>query len=123
MASVLESHQVSTHLQEDFAKLWAQLVAKAWTDDKLRERLISDPQTVLEENGLSVPPGLEVRIVENTEGIIYLPLPPKPSPAELSDEDLSQAVAGTRPPPIGGACGNDTCCATYFPLRPQAPTR
>jgi len=121
MASVLESEQVSTQLQGDFGKLWAQLVAKAWTDDKLRERLMSDPQSVMEENGLPVPPGLEVRVVQNTEGVIYLPLPPKPSPAELSEEDLSQAVAGTRP--IGGACGNDTCSVTYFPLRPQAPTR
>lgn len=99
--------------QGDFNKLWAQLVAKAWADDSLRKRLLSDPKTVMAEHGLPSPPGLEVKIVQNTEGVIYLPLAAKPSSAELSEEDLSQVAAGR----LGGRCGgNDTCSVTYFPL-------
>ena len=115
----MASKNESATPQGDFNKLWAQLVAKAWVDDKLRERLVADPMTVMEENGLAVPPGMQVRIVQNTPGVIHLPLPPKPLPAELSEEDLSQAVVGLRP--IGGYCGNDTCSVTYFPLRGQPP--
>jgi hypothetical protein len=98
----------------DFNKLWAKLVAKAWDDDQLRERLVSDPKSVMEENGLPVPPDVDVRIVQNTESVIYLPLAKKPL-ADLSEEDLNMAVARSRP--IGGHCGNDTCSVTYFPLR------
>jgi len=107
--------------QGDFNKLWSQLVAKAWADEKLRERLLSDPMTVMEEHGLRIPPGIQVKIVQNTTGVIHLPLPPKPTPAEISEEDLSQAVTGARP--IGGSCGNDTCSVSYFPIRSQAPRR
>ena len=107
--------------QGDFTQLWSQLVAKAWSDEKLRERLISDPKAVMEENGLPTPPGIDVRVVENTENVIYLPLAAKPSQAELSEEDLSLAVGRGRP--IGGACGNDTCSVSYFPMRPEPPQR
>jgi len=107
--------------QGDFTQLWSQLVAKAWSDDALRQRLVSDPKSVMEENGLPIPPGVDVRVVENTENVVYLPLAAKPSQAELSEEDLSLAVGRGRP--IGGACGNDTCSVTYFPLRPEPPQR
>ncbi len=118
----MESKGPSATPQGDFTKLWGQLVAKAWSDDELRKRLVSDPMTVMEEHGLPVPPGVQVKIVENTEGVIYLPLAAKPSQAELSEEDLSQGVAGGQRRPIGGACGADTCSVTYFPMR-NKPTQ
>jgi nitrile hydratase alpha subunit len=98
----------------DFNRQWAELVAKAWADDGLRERLVSDPKAVMEEHGLPVPPDIDVRIVQNTENVIYLPLAKNPL-GDLSEEDLNQVVANARP--IGGYCGNDTCSVTYFPLR------
>jgi hypothetical protein len=119
LADLMMSESEAATPQGDFSKLWSQLVAKAWADEKLRERLLSDPMTVMEEHGLCVPPGIQVKIVQNTAGVIHLPLPPKPTPAEISEEDLSQAVTGARP--IGGACGNDTCSVSYFPIRSQAP--
>ncbi|GAA2756905.1 NHLP leader peptide family RiPP precursor [Actinopolymorpha rutila] len=101
----------------DFNELWAQLVARAWDDEALMKRLKSDPRSVMEENGLPVPHGLKVKVVQNSEDTIYLPLAKKPTLAELSEDDLSQVSAAARP--IGGYCGNDTCSVTYFPLRAE----
>jgi len=103
--------------QGDFNQQWARLVAKAWSDDSLRQRLISDPRSVMEENGLPVPPGKEVRVVENSENVIYLPLAAKPSQAELSEEELSLASGR------GTFSAGDTCSVTYFPSRAEGPDR
>jgi hypothetical protein len=94
---------------QDFNKKWGKLVAKSWTDHKLRARLKADPHAVMAEYGVTVPPGVQVRIVENTESVIYLPIPAKPSEAELSEVDLDVMARGIR--------GNDSCSATYFPAR------
>lgn len=99
----------------DFNTMWAKLVAKAWDDEDLKRRLLDDPRSVMEENGLPIPPGMNVKVVQNDESTIYLPLAEKPALAELSEDDFSMARAANRP--IGGYCGNDTCSVTYFPLR------
>jgi len=77
---------------QEYAKRYGQLVARAWGDEAFKARLLADPAAVLAEHGLSVPPGVEVRAVENTDRVLYLALPPQPS-EELSDEQLD-AVAG-----------------------------
>ena len=47
--------------------LWSQIVARAWCDEVLMERLLSNPRDVLSEHGLEVPEGMEVKVVEGTE--------------------------------------------------------
>ena len=78
------------------------LVVRAASDDGLKTRLIANPAAVMQENGLEVPPGLEIRVVENTDNQYCLTLPAKPDhePAELSDEDLARVVGGSR---VGGS--------------------
>lgn len=82
--------------------LWSQIVARAWCDGGFLQRLLSDPQNVLAENGMEVPDGTEVKVVEGaevrvgepTDGVRYFSLPFKP-PEDLTDEDLvGGAVAG-----------------------------
>jgi hypothetical protein len=94
---------------QDLNKKWGKLVAKSWTDNKLRARLKDEPHAVLAEHGMTVPPGVQVRVVENTESVVYLPIPAKPSEAELSEVDLDVMARGIR--------GNDSCSVTYFPAR------
>ena len=48
-------------------KQWSQLVAEARGDEKLKQRLLDDPKAVLQEHGIEVPAGVEVRVVENTD--------------------------------------------------------
>jgi len=55
---------------------FGQLVEKATEDPALRQRLLQSPKQVLAEAGITLPAGLEVEIVENTDKVIHLVLPP-----------------------------------------------
>jgi hypothetical protein len=55
---------------------FGQLVQRATEDPALRQRLLQSPKQVLAEEGITLPAGLEVEIVENTDKVIHLVLPP-----------------------------------------------
>lgn len=57
----------------------ARLVVDTWSDAQLKARLLKDPAAVLAERGISMPPGTELRVVEATDRITYLALPPAAS--------------------------------------------
>ena len=82
--------------RETADKKWSRLVAQAWADDSLKQRLLDRPASVLEEYGIEVPAGLEVKVVENTDRVAYLTLPAKPSVnvSELSDDELAGVAGG-----------------------------
>jgi hypothetical protein len=62
----------------DFEYQWSQLVARAWIDPIFKARLLADPAAVLKENGLEPPPGMQIQVVEDTDQVVHLPLPPTP---------------------------------------------
>ena len=78
---------------KDFQKVYGKLVAKAWSDDNFKAELMSDPMKVFCKNGIEVPEGIEVRMVENTADTMHFILPPEPS-SELTDEELEGASGG-----------------------------
>jgi hypothetical protein len=80
--------------QEEHAKKTQKIIAKAWMDEGFKQRLLSDPSTVLKEEGVEIPPGVEVRIVEDTANVHHLLLPMKPSRMELPDDQLAGVAAG-----------------------------
>jgi nitrile hydratase len=92
-------------------KQWNQIVVRTWTDEKFKQRLMADPIAVLTEMGYSPPPGMQVKVVENTDKVVYVPLYAKPPDVELSEEDLLQ-VSGAKP-----AC--NTCSASYWGDAPK----
>jgi hypothetical protein len=71
--------------EEKQENTFGKVVAKAWQDEGFKQKLLSTPGEVLTENGLDVPGGQEVRVVENTDKVVYFVLPPKPK-VELSEE-------------------------------------
>ena len=87
----------------DFEYQWGRLVARAWADPAFKAKLIADPAAVLKENGLLVPAGVTVKVVENTDTLFHLTIPLKPAPEELSEEDLNRVA--------GGYCGVANCGA------------
>jgi hypothetical protein len=97
-------------LSEELA--WSQVVARAWCDQGVMERLLSDPRSVLAEHDLEVPPGTEVEVVLGTEVAVHdtdtvrrFILPASPS-HDLTEEDLvGDAVAW-----YSGACGRCGGC-------------
>lgn len=74
-------------------KKYAHIVAKAWNDERFKQRLIADPIGVLREEGIDIPDGVEVRVVENSERVFYLSLPPRPE-MSLSEEQLDKVSGG-----------------------------
>src|SRR5438094_7362867 len=78
--------------EQEQARRYGQVVAQAWRDPAYKQRLLADPVGVLREQGLAVPAGLQVRVVENTRQLVHLILPAKPE-AELSEEELDLVSA------------------------------
>jgi hypothetical protein len=80
--------------QEKPGKKWQQIVARAWMDNGFKQKLLKDPMTMLKEEGFEIPPGAEVKVVENTEKQFFLVLPLKPGGDELTVEQLEEVAAG-----------------------------
>jgi hypothetical protein len=81
--------------QDDMKATFAKLVAKSWSDPAFKKRLISDPKAVLRENGIQVPQGTGVKVMESTPQEWVMVIPPAPKSGELSDEALRGASGGT----------------------------
>lgn len=64
-------------------------------DEDYRGRVRSDPRGVLADEGVDIPPGVDLRFVQNTDETYYLALPPDPN-EYLADENLA-LVSGGRP--------------------------
>jgi len=95
--------------RDEFKKAYAKIVAKAWADDAFKQRLLSDPTTVLRENGVDVPESVQIKILESTSTTIPLILPPKPDTGETCAENLEtrQAAMGS----ADGCCGPGVACS------------
>jgi nitrile hydratase alpha subunit len=89
--------------QPDAAKKFGRLVAKAWSDPAFKKRLMADTRAVLQEHGIEVPAGADVKVVENTADVVYLNLPRQP-------EDNLQDAMGRRPM----VCYWSLCCSTIW---------
>jgi hypothetical protein len=71
---------------------WGRIVARAWDDDGFRRRLLGEPASVLLEEGMDMPPGVAVRVLEgdssSTAEETCLWLPPNPVAGDLVEDDL-----------------------------------
>jgi len=65
--------------REEQGKKYAKLVAKAWSDEAFKERLLSDSRAVLEAEGISVPPGVDVKVLEQTDTQLFVVIPKMPA--------------------------------------------
>lgn len=74
----------------DFERL---VIARANADPEFRKQLLQDVRKAFKDAlGLELPPGVEVKAVEETGSCFYLVLPVVPN--ELSDEDLAKVAGG-----------------------------
>ena len=95
--------------QANWQKQWGMIVANAWSDERLKRRLIEEPEAVLREHGIEVPYDIEFKVMVDTDQVRHLVLPLSPS-GDLADEELSgsgEAYSYSYSRPCGrcGRCG------------------
>jgi hypothetical protein len=78
------------------------VIAKAVADDSFRQKLLSDTAATLKEEGVELPAGLELRVVQNPDNLLFVGLPTTSS-RELSDEELGDVAGGEPAHPISFA--------------------
>jgi len=100
--------QLLTKDNLEFQKVLSKIVAKAWLDEEFNSQFHSNTNTVLEENGLTLPSGVDFRVNDNTlvgtltskvasqEGsVVYeIPLPHKPE--GLTDQPIQSWTNGDK---------------------------
>ena len=69
-----------------------QVIAKCWSDESFKQKLLSDPVATLKTEGVVLPDGLSVKALENTDKVFHLVIPAKPT--DLSDDDLDKVAGG-----------------------------
>jgi hypothetical protein len=89
-------------------RTWSQVVARAWSDEDFKRRLLTDTGAVLAEHGIEVPEDTEVRVVEDAPGVRHFVLPPSPA-GELADEDLVGTAVMDSFSGFSGWCGRCGC--------------
>ncbi len=73
-----------------------QLIAKSTDDLAFRSRLLAEPRAVVEEEfDITVPEGMDVRVLEDSPQAVHLVLPPEP---KLNMQDMRQTTGGTGMP-------------------------
>jgi hypothetical protein len=82
---------------EEQSKKMGQIVAKCWADDSFKQQLIAKPMATLKAEGVELPEGLSVKVLDNLADVFHLVIPTKPT--ELSDEDLDVVSGGVVLPP------------------------
>ena len=78
---------------------FGRIIAKAWRDPAFKAELIANPSAALKAEGVIVPAGIALTVLENTDKHFYVVLPPSPTD-ELSDEALEAMAGGVG----GGFC-------------------
>ena len=73
--------------QADDVKKMSKVIAKTWTDEAFKKKLIADPVATLKAEGFVVDPRLKLQVHENTDTAFHLVIPVKP-------DNLSTAALG-----------------------------
>ena len=79
---------------DDFQKAYGKLVASAWADEAIKQRLIDSPEKVLEEYGIEVPEGIEVRILIDSAAERHIIIPEKPQEVYIEEVGSRDAAVG-----------------------------
>jgi Nitrile hydratase, alpha chain len=71
------------------------LILKALQDKPFKQKLFSNPRSVLESEGISLPINIEIYVIEESPINLYLVIPVQAnSQSELSELDLESIIGG-----------------------------
>ena len=73
----------------------ANIIAKVWQDEAFKQKLLSNPVAVYEEElDRKAPDNMKIQVLEETSDITYLVIPKKPESSEELSEEALESVAG-----------------------------
>jgi|GEM_PF-1111212 len=73
-------------------ELKEQIIKKAQSDQEFKKALVENPKGAIGQLGVQLPEDVEVKVVEESAGVVYLVLPVNPD--ELTDEQLDDVTGG-----------------------------
>ncbi|MGA2082257.1 MAG: NHLP leader peptide family RiPP precursor [Holophaga sp.] len=79
------------------------VIAKAWADEEFKAALMADPRAALKAQGIEVPEGVTLNVLENSDNVINLVLPKAP------EMGLTEETLGTTSMDRCGGCGGCGC--------------
>ena len=91
-------------------RLWSQIVAKAWTDDDFKKRLLSDTENVFAEYGLELAEGTDAMVLQDTATVRHFILPVSPRGELMQEELLGDGTAFDCFSGFSGVCGRCGRC-------------
>ena len=80
--------------QEERNRQMQQIIAKCWSDEAFKEKLVADPHATLVAEGVEIPDGVYIDVLCNTADTFHFVIPAMPEDAELSDEALDEVAGG-----------------------------
>ncbi|MFI5333875.1 MAG: NHLP leader peptide family RiPP precursor [Chlamydiales bacterium] len=84
-----------TKSPEEYKKLRAKIIVRAWKDPKFKEKLIKNPRAAMQEMGLEVQEKITVQVVEDNKNTVTFVLPQSVDASqELPDSELERLAAG-----------------------------
>lgn len=69
------------------------IIERSWTDENFKKRLLEDATATLKAEGMPLPDGIKINVVENSPSVFNFVLPENPK-GELSDADLELVAGG-----------------------------
>ena len=72
---------------EEQQQAYQKIIAKCWADEDFKEQFLADPASVLRDEGIEVPSGINVRAVENTPEKMTIVVPRQPENMEADEVD------------------------------------
>jgi len=64
----------------------SRIIARAWLDEEFKKKLVADPQAVLKMEGIDIPAGITVKILQNDKNTRHLVIPERP---QTKSKDLT----------------------------------
>lgn len=69
-----------------------QIIAKCWTDEQFKQQLMDDPVGTLKQEGIELPEGMRINVLEDSDQTANLVIPARPE--GVDDDELDSVAAG-----------------------------
>jgi hypothetical protein len=106
-------------------KILSKIIAQTWVDEEFKSQFLSNTKPVLEENGLTVPSGVEFEVINNTlvgtmtnkvpgqDGNVVCEIPLPSKPMGLTDQPIQSWTNGNNFDSPVSDCEEGDCRITY----------